>query len=452
MTESNVFTRHRQVGFLTATFLVVANMVGTGVFTSLGFQLLGLSSTFALIALWSIGGVYALCGALSYGELAAAMPRSGGEYHFLSRIYHPAVGFVAGWVSVTVGFAAPVAAAAMALGKYLSRVFPGLPATGTALTVVLVVSLIHFGSTQARSRFQGFATLFKVAMICSFVLCGLILAAPQPVSWLPHMADVRQCASPAFAVSLVYVTYSYSGWNASVYLASEVRDPARNIPRSLVAGTLIVMALYLLLNFVFLYTTPMAVMAGQVEVGYLAGGSIFGATGARIMGLLISIGLVSSISSMTWAGPRVLWALAGEIKMFRYFAPLNRHGVPQRAVLLQLILVVVLVLTSTFETVITYLGFTLAMSTFMAVLGVFLRRWKWPHLPRPYQTWAYPVTPVIFLAITGWMLVYLLRFRTRESLAGLATIGLGLAVYFIGARKPCPVEAGEVQREEQNSR
>jgi APA family basic amino acid/polyamine antiporter len=434
MNESNVAQHRRQVGLATATFIVVANMVGTGVFTSLGFQVVGITSPFALLLLWLVGGVYALCGALAYGELAAAMPRSGGEYHFLSRIYHPAVGFVAGWVSVTVGFAAPVAAASMALGKYLSRVFPGLPATGVALTVAVAISLIHFGSARTRSRFQSLATSFKVLLIVGLVLCGLILAVPQPLSWMPHIRDLRVCASPAFAVSLVYVTYSYSGWNASVYLASEVKEPARTIPRSLLAGTLIVMALYLLLNFVFLYTTPMKVLAGQVEVGFLAGGTIFGPAGARIMGLLISIGLISSISSMTWAGPRVLWALADEIRMFRYFAPLNSHGVPHRALLLQLAIVVVLVLTSTFETVITYLGFTLAMSTFMAVVGVFVRRWRYPHVPRPFETWGYPVTPLV-----------LLRFRPVESLAGLATIGLGLAVYFVGVRNAQTPAASEQQ-------
>ena len=438
MSQPEVEPHRRQVGFSTATFIVIANMVGTGVFTSLGFQVVGITSTFALLVLWLVGGIYVLCGALSYSELAAAMPRSGGEYHYLSRIYHPAVGFVAGWVSVTVGFAAPVAAASIALGKYLSRVFPGLSTTGAALTVAVVVSLIHLGSTRTRSGFQSVATCFKVVLILGLVLSGLILAVPQPVSWLPHLGDLRECASPAFAISLVYVTYSYSGWNASVYLASEVKEPARTIPRSLLTGTLIVMALYLLLNFVFLYTTPTKVMAGQVEVGYLAGGYIFGPSGARIMGLLISIGLISSVSSMTWAGPRVLWALADEIRILRYFAPLNRHGVPHRAILLQLTIVVVLVLTSTFETVITYLSFTLAMSTFMTVVGVFVRRWKHPHLPRPFSTWGYPVTPLVFLATTGWMLVYLLRFRPVESLAGLATIGLGLVVYFVGVRNGGP--------------
>jgi APA family basic amino acid/polyamine antiporter len=410
-------------------------MVGTGVFTSLGFQVAGIPSRVALMALWLIGGLYALCGALSYGELAAAMPRSGGEYHFLSRIYHPAVGFLAGWVSITVGFAAPVAAASMALGKYLSRAFPGLSSLAVALAVVVVVSLVHLSSVRARSGFQDFFTLFKLVLIIGLVVSGLILALPQPVSWTPRPSDLAAMASPSFAVSLVYVTYSYSGWNASVYLASEVREAARTVPRSLLAGTVIVTVLYLLLNFVFLQTTPLTVLEGQVEVGYLAGGYIFGPWGARIMGLLISIGLISSISSMVWAGPRVLMALAEDIRLFRALAPLNSHGVPHRAVLLQLALVLVLVLTSSFEKIITFLGFTLAMSTSLAVLGVFVLRWRQPTLPRPYKTWGYPVTPLFFLAISGWMLVYLLTFRPVESLAGLGTLLLGLVVYFAAARR-----------------
>jgi APA family basic amino acid/polyamine antiporter len=425
----------RLVGLRTATFIVVANMIGTGVFTSLGFQAAAIDSAFVLLGLWVVGGVYALCGALCYGELAAAMPRSGGEYHLLSRIYHPAVGFLAGWVSVTVGFAAPIAAAAMALGKYASRVLPGLSPTLTALTVAVAVSLVHLFSFRIRKGFQDLATLFKLLLIIGLILSGLALAAPQPVAWAPRPADLSEFLSAPFAVSLVYVTYSYSGWNAAVYLAGEIKHPARNIPRSLLLGTLIVTALYLLLNFAFLYTTPTSVLAGQVEVGYLAAGYIFGQQGARIMGLLISVGLVSAISSMVWAGPRVLLVVGEDLRSFRPLAPLNAHRVPQRAVLLQLAIVLTLILTSTFEQVITYLGFTLAMSTFLAVLGVFVHRARDPDAARPYRTWAYPVTPLVFLSITGWMLVYLLRHRPFESLAGVATLALGLGVYFVTARR-----------------
>jgi basic amino acid/polyamine antiporter, APA family len=424
----------RQVGLATATYIVVANMVGTGVFTSLGFQLLGTKSTFAILALWLIGGLYSVCGAFAYGELAAAMPRSGGEYQFLSALYHPAIGFAAGWVSSTVGFAAPVAMACMALGKYLSRVFPALPPTLSALVVAVAISLVHLGSSKTRTWVQGVATTFKILLIVGLVVCGLVLPVAQPLALLPRGADWAELASPAFATSLVYVTYSYSGWNASVYLASEVKDPARTIPRSLLLGSAIVTVLYVLLNFVFLFSAPKSELAGQLEVGYVAGVHIFGAWGAGLMALLVSIGLVSAVSSMTWAGPRVLWAVSEQFRFFQPLARLNRPGVPHRAVWLQLLIVVALILSSTFEVVLNYLGFTLSLCTFLSVLGVFLLRRKHASNASAYRSWGYPVTPVIFLAITAWMLVFLLWQRPLVSLCGLGTLGLGLVVYFFFGR------------------
>jgi APA family basic amino acid/polyamine antiporter len=430
----------RQIGLGTATYIVVANMIGTGVFTSLGFQVLGTKSVFALLMLWLLGGVYALCGALCYGELAAAMPHSGGEYRFLSNLYHPAAGFVAGCISATVGFAAPVAVASMALGRYLSKVFPTLPPTVAALLVAGLVTIIHLGSVKARTRLQGAATGFKVLLIVGLILCGLLLVSGGSLSLRPGAADWAECFSPAFATSLVYVTYSYSGWNASVYLASEVKDPARNIPRSLLLGTGLVTVLYVLVNYVFLLSTPMSELAGQLEVGYLAGTHIFGSVGGSIMALLISIGLVSAISSMTWAGPRVLWALSGEFRVFAPFSRLNRHGVPTRAVGLQLGIVVLLILTSTFEAVIAYLGFTLSLCTFMAVMGVYILRRRRPAA-EGFRAWGYPVTPAVFLLITAWMLGFLLWKQPKESMIGVGTVAAGLVLYLLSARKT----AGEDQ-------
>lgn len=424
----------RGVGLATATALVVANMVGTGVFTSLGFQAAAIRSPFALLMLWVVGGLYALCGALAYGELGAAIPRSGGEYRLLSEIYHPSVGFLAGWVSVTVGFAAPVAAACMALGSYLSRVFPALEPRLVAVVAATLITAVHLWSLPVRKGFQNAFTLFKITLICGFVLCALFLAKPQPVSFLPDAGGLVALLSAPFAVSLVFVTYAYSGWNASVYIASEVKEPGRTIPRSLLLGTAVVTVLYVLLNLVFLLTTPVSVLAGQLEVGFLSGESVFGHSGARVMGLLISLGLVSSISSMVWAGPRVLLAVGEDFRLFRALSPLSRHGVPHRAVLIQYALVLGMVLTSSFESVITYLGFTLASCTFLTVAGLFVHRWRFPAADRPYRTWGYPATPLFFLAVTGWMLAFLLVGKPWESLAGLATLALGLPVYFLGGR------------------
>jgi APA family basic amino acid/polyamine antiporter len=422
------------MGLPTAIFIVVANMIGSGIFTSLGFQVVAIRSVFALLVLWLLGGLYALCGALAYGELARAMPASGGEYHFLTRLYHPAVGFLAGWVSATVGFAAPVAAASMAFGKYVSRVVPAISPMFAALAVATLVSLVHLGTLRMRSLFQGLATMVKLALLLGLVLCGLLLAKGATISLVPNRADWEACLSPAFAVSLVYVTYSYSGWNASVYLAGEVRSPERTVPRSLVFGTAIVTVLYVLVTFVFLYTTPMDALKGQVEIGYIVGEHLFGRVGATVMGLLIAMGLVSAVSSMTWAGPRVLGALANDWSSFRSLAVTNRHDVPYRALGVQWGIVILLVLSSTFESVITYLGFTLSVCTFMTVLGVFWLPRVVPLARERRSVIATRVAPVIFLGMTAWMLVYVFWYRSTESLLGLATLLVGLLVYTFAKR------------------
>lgn len=417
-------------------------MIGTGVFTSLGFQAAEIKSGFALLCLWVIGGVFALCGALSYGELGAAMPRSGGEFHYLSKIYHPAIGFLSGWVSVTVGFAAPIAAAAMALGQYLSKVSPIFNPLLVASVTVIGVSLIHTRDVKLGSYFQNIFTILKVLLIAVLVICGLLLAQPQDINFLPAPGDINVILSSPFAISLVFVMYSYSGWNASTYIASEVAEPEKNVPRSLLGGTLLVLLLYLLINFTFLYTAPIEELAGQLEVGYISATRIFGASGGKIMSLLISLGLISSISSMVWAGPRVTQVIGEDIPFFKVLASKNKNGVPYHAILLQLAIVLVLVITSSFETVLTYLGFTLTLSSFITVLGVFVHRMKFPDAPRPYKTWGYPVTPLIFLGISAWMLIYILLDKPQESLAGLMTIFVGLLVYFFVSKNKRLVSSG----------
>jgi len=423
------------IGLFTAINIVVANMIGTGVFTSLGFQVADIKSGFALLSLWIVGGVVALCGALSYGELGAVMPRSGGEFHYLSRIYHPAVGFLSGWISVTAGFAAPIAAAAVALGNYSSQVFPVLEPRTIAIVAAVGISLIHSKNIKLGSYFQNVLTPLKVLLIVSLVICGLFLAKPQGISFLPVAGDLNQIFGSSFAVSLVYVMYSYSGWNASVYIASEVKNPEKNLPYSLFLGTLIVLLLYLSLNFIFLYTTPIQDLAGKVEVGYIAGNQIFGSAGGKIMGLLISLGLLSTISSMVWAGPRVTQVIGEDIPFFKLLATKNTSGIPYYAILFQLVIVLVLILTSSFEAIVTYLGFTLTLSSFVTVLGVFVHRLRYPEVFRPYKTWGYPVTPLIFLAISLWMLVFIFRDKPVESLAGLGTILLGLPVYLMAVKR-----------------
>jgi APA family basic amino acid/polyamine antiporter len=425
----------RLIGPFTAICLVVANTIGTGVFTSLGYQVADIQSYFALLALWAIGGIFAMCGALSYAELGSVMPRSGGEYTFLSQIYHPAIGFLSGWISVTVGFAAPIAAAAIALADYLSQVFPIPNETLVAAIVAILISTIHTRNLKTGSSFQDWFTVLKVISIVVLIACGFFLAEPQFVNLLPSAGDIQPIFSPPFAVSLVFVTYAYSGWNASVYIANEIDKPEKNLPFSLIVGTAIVMVLYLLLNFIFLYSTPLQALAGKTQVGAIAAEYIFGDFGGKLMILLISFGLISSISSMIWAGPRVTQAIGEDIPFFQPLAKRNASGIPDLAIWIQLSLILVLLITSSFEALVTYLGFTLTLSSLMTVAGVFVHRYKYPEISRPYRTWGYPITPLIFIGVGLWVLIFTFMGKPVESLAGLFTIFLGLPIYFFAARK-----------------
>src|SRR4051812_20020959 len=293
---SNFSAPPRTVGFFTACGIVIANIIGTGVFTSLGFQVVDLQSGFALLMLWIVGGIAALCGALCYGELSAALPRSGGEYHFLSEIYHPALGFMAGFVSATVGFAAPIALAAMAFGKYADGVLAWGSPVALSFALVWINAIVHLRGTKTGSVFQDSFTLLKIILIAVLIAAGFLSKPWQPVSFQPAAGDLGASFSPAVAVALVFVMYAYSGWNAASYITSEIDRPEKNVPRSLICGTLTVLVLYGALNAAFLLTTPMQEMSGQVEVALIAGRHIFGEQGARVVGGIICLGLISAVS------------------------------------------------------------------------------------------------------------------------------------------------------------
>ncbi len=431
-------TRAQGISLITATAVVVANMIGTGVFTSLGFQVGDLPSGFTILMLWLVGGVCAFCGAVCYGELAAALPRSGGEYHFLSRIFHPAVGFLSGWLSITVGFAAPIALAAMAFGKYFSTIFPHAPATTWSLVMVWIITLVHVGGVHVAARFQNTATWLKVTLICVFIGAGYWLATGQPVRFTPTADDVKLITSRPFAVSLVYVMYSYAGWNAATYIVGEIRNPQRNVPKAIALGTLLVTVLYLALNATFLNAAPMSELAGKLDVGHVAAEHIFGITGGKIMSGLICLGLASSISAMTWLGPRVLHTMGEDMKILAPLAVCDERGVPVTGLFVQLAIVITLLLTASFNTVLTAVQFSIQLGSFATVVGLIVLRIKLPDLPRPYRCWGYPFTPLLFLAISLWMMVFLmLDTVTREaSLYGLGLILLGWIIYLVSPRTP----------------
>lgn len=426
------------ISLVTATAVVVANMIGTGVFTSLGFQVSGLPSAFAILMLWLTGGICAFCGAVSYGELAAALPRSGGEYHFLSRIFHPAVGFLSGWLSITVGFAAPIALAAMAFGKYFSTIFPHASAATWSLGMVWLITLVHVGGVRVAASFQNLATWLKVLLIAVFIASGFVLAKGQPVNFIPQPQDWKLIGSTPFAVSLVYVMYSYAGWNAATYIVGEIREPQKNVPRAIAIGTLLVTVLYLALNAVFMHAAPLAALDGKLDVGHVAAEHIFGTTGGKVMSGLICLGLASSISAMTWVGPRVMQTMGQDVRILSPFNTTDDRGVPVTGLFVQLAIVVTLLLTSSFNAVLTAVQFSIQLGSFITVIGLFVLRRTQPDLPRPYKCWGYPLTPLLFLAISLWMMIFLLKEEQTQmpSLYGLGLIFTGLIVYFLSPRNP----------------
>ena len=423
-----------KVGLVTAISLVVASMVGTGIFTTLGFQVEYLDSPFALLMLWAVGGGMALCGALVYGELGAALPRSGGEYHLVSTLYHPSLGFIVGWITATLGFAGPIALSAIAFGDYTMAVFPSLSSTHLAAGIVVVCSAIHGTSITWGSRFQNVVTGLKVVLILFFIAAAILWASPShTISPAPDAAGLAEIVSPGFAVSLVFVTYAYAGWNSAIYIVGEIRDPQRTMPRSLVLGTTLVTVLYVLLTAVFLYTVPAQEMAGEVEVGYLSGRAIFGDVGGQVMSIFIALVLVSSVSAMVYLGPRVTQAMGEDTRALRWLASTNDGGVPVNSVLFQMALALAFIYTSTFEQILVYAGFTLTLSMMLTVAGVFMLRRRMPDVDRPYTTWGYPATPLLFLALNAWILVYVFIDRPYESLVGLGVIGAGILLY-LGSR------------------
>jgi len=419
------------VSVVVATAIVVADMVGVGVFTSLGFQVKDIPSGFAILLLWTVGGIVALCGVFSYSELGAMFPRSSGEYNFLSRAFHPAFGFLAGWVSATVGFAAPVALAAMAFGEYGKSVFPNAPPLALAIGAVWLVSIVQLSGVRHSSTFQLVSTVLKVVLIVAFLVAGFVIGRPQPISFAPQIADVGYVTSAPFAIGLVFVMYSFSGWNAATYIIGEMHTPQQSLPRALLAGTLTVLVLYVALNAVFLHTTPIDKLSGQLDVARIAGSFIFGELGGRIVSAMICIGLVSSISAMMWIGPRVMMTMGEDIPALQVFSRKSGQGAPAYAILFQLAVATLMLFTRSFEAVLDFIQFALLFCSFFTVLGVIKLRITHPDLPRPYRAWGYPVTPVVFMLVTLFMMYYLVVDRPLQSFLGVLIMVSGLLIYAV---------------------
>lgn len=413
--------------------LVIANMIGTGVFTSLGYQVEPLPSGFVIVMLWLLGGVVALCGALTYAEISTTLKRSGGEYHYLGQLFHPLLGFLSGWMSTMVGFGGAISAVALAIGSYSSDLL-GLPEKLVAAACILLISGIHLFGVKTGGRAQTVLTSIKLSLILFFCLAPFFFAGDKlsHISFLPVRGDINLLLSPGFAVSLVFVVYAYTGWNAAAYIAGNLQDPAKNLPRALLVGTFVVVIIYLSLNSMFLYVATFRELAGQNDIGNVVAIKLFGEKIGQVFSALFSFALLSTLSAMTIAGPRVTEAMGEDYPQLRKLSERNRFDMPYGAVLLEAGWSIFLVMVSSFKEIIQYISISLSLFSMLTVAGVFLLRRT--HSDRPFHLPLYPVTPLVFIGVTSWMIYYMFREDPKIIFYSLGTMIPGAVLYFSMAK------------------
>ena len=434
----------RKLGIFPLTNIVIANMIGAGIFTTSGLLMKDLKNPWVMLLLWVIGGAISLCGALSYGELGAAIPQAGGEYVFLSRLFHPLLGFLSGWVSFFVGFSAPIAASAIGFTEYLTRAFPQLLSPGileadleadllkklVSILVILIFSLIHLRGIEFGVRVQNFLTLLKVGLIAGLIMIGFSSGNGS----IGHFSqgDSFQLDFGGWKIiglSLMWIMFAYSGWNASAYIGSEIKNPKKNLPFSLILGTGTVMLLYSGLNLFYVYAVSPEDMSGVISIGGLAAGNLFGKSFESLFSILISFALFSSLSAFIILGPRVYYSMAKDGYFFRFASEVHPvYHVPSKSIWLQCIIATTIVLLGSFDQILTYMGFSLGIFPILAVIGVFkLRRQKKSTFKMP----AFPFVPVLYILSGVSILILGFLERPVPSSVAVLTVLTGIPAYFM---------------------
>ena len=437
----------RKLGLFPATNIVVANMSGAGVFTTAGLLLEGLGSPGMMLMLWFIGGLIALCGAMSYGELGIAMPGAGGEYLFLSRLYNPLAGFLSGWVSFIVGFSAPIAASAMGFSEYMLKAFPSLGAIAgegallspgwiskiMSVAVILVFTTIHYRGIKTGARVQNILTIIKIGTMVVLIAAGFATGKGDTSHFAWTTGELNGFPGmKTMGLSLMWIMFAYSGWNAATYVGSEIRNPARTLPGSLLWGTLIVMVLYLGVNALFVYSIHPEDMKGVIAVGALSTVRLFGQNAGTLFALLIAFALFSSLSAFIIIGPRVYYSMARDGLFFKAVSKVHpRFHVPSNSILLQSGIAILFVLSGTFDQILTYLGFSLGIFPLLAVAGVFLQRRRNPDAVRLP---GFPVPQILYLLAGLMILVLSYLERPMESSIALITVLAGVPAYYLFKR------------------
>jgi len=431
----------RKLGLFPTTNIVVANMIGAGIFTTSGLLMADLVSPFLMISLWIVGGFIALCGALCYGELGAAIPYAGGEYIFLSKLYNPLFGFLSGWVSFIVGFSAPIAASAIGFSEYFVSAFPQIGNSigisnpiiikkSLSLFVLIGFTLIHIRGIEFGTIIQNYLTVLKIGLIIGLIAIGFSFGQGDFGHFkLNNSLSFGFGSWKTMGLSLMWIMFAYSGWNASTYIGSEIKNPIKNLPRSLLLGTGIVILLYLLLNIFYVYAVAPENMKGVISIGGLAAENMFGKSIGGIFSLFISFALFSSLSAFIILGPRVYYSMAKDGYFFKFVSTIHPiYKTPSKAIMLQCLIAVVIVLSGTFDQILTYMGFSLGIFPILAILGVLKLRKQGKSI---FKYPGYIIAPFIYI-IAGVAILALSFFeRPVESSIAIFTVIAGIPAYII---------------------
>ena len=445
----------RDLGIWTASSLVIADMIGSGIFTTTGFIVNDIPNPLWILALWLIGGAIALMGAFAVAELGAMLPFAGGDYVYCYHGYGPFWAFMSGWISLLVGFSAPIAAAAIAIIEYSGYYFPSFSPTTVvplefgpiglylsrghfaAIALIFLLAVFHYSGLRTSKILQNSVTVTKVILIIGLIIAGLTWGKG---SW-GHFSSAIESGSFSHnlsksGVALIFITFAYTGWNAASYIAGEIKNPGWVIPRALILGTGLVTVLYIGLNVIFFYSLPVENMANVLRIGAESTEALFGSGVAQFTTIIFIISMLGCLSAMVFLGPRIYYAMAKDNLFFKSFSTVHpRFKTPGTAIWLQAVWASILVISGRFDQILIYAGFILTIFMALTVAAVYILRIKQPGMERPYKTWGYPVTPFIFLLSCAWIVFYTVGGRPSESLLGLLTIAAGIPFYIYFKKK-----------------
>jgi len=449
----------RQIGLFDAIMLISGDMIGTGIFIATGVIAATLPSPGGILLVWLLGGLLALAGALSCAELSASLPYAGGDYNYIKAAYGKLMGFLSGWSSFLVTFSGAIAFLAVTFNGFMSFFFPVLgsteaffsatlpglaftitPGTIFSMAVVILISALHCIGVRQGTLIQNVLSLLKIAALLGIILLGVFIGKGDTAHFRPFFDWDKITNSSLFAAAFIPVIFAYSGWNAIIYIAGEVKQPERNLPRALLWANLIVIALYLAVNMVYIYAVPVTEMKGALRVSEVATSALFGHQTSVWITAVITVSILGALNVVTMLGPRIYYAMARDGVFFRGLAKVHpTFNTPMNAIILQCVWACFLLVTGTFGTLFTYVSVIITLFSAFTVGSVIVLRYKRPDLPRPYKLWGYPVVPILFIAIHLWIVWGSVTENPFESLMGLFIVCLGIPAYLLWrSRNPQP--------------